>query len=73
MLFWGVHKLSLEKFLLADIVGCAAWAGLLGTVGFSARRVLLWVFSSPPDSWSDGTECARYGGGEAMSRIAAEL
>jgi membrane protein DedA with SNARE-associated domain len=36
MLFWGVHKLSAKKFMLADVVGCALWAGLLGTVGYAA-------------------------------------
>jgi len=57
MLFWGVHKLSLEKFLLADIVGCAVWAGLLGTVGYAAssgatvilgevKRVELWLLGA---------------------------
>jgi len=57
MLFWGVHKLSLEKFLLADVVGCAVWAGLLGTVGYAAssgatvilgevKRAELWLLGA---------------------------
>jgi membrane protein DedA with SNARE-associated domain len=57
MLFWGVHKLSLKKFLLADVVGCAVWAGLLGTVGYAAssgatvilgevKRAELWLLGA---------------------------
>jgi len=57
MLFWGVHRLSWEKFLSADIVGCVAWAGLLGVVGYAAssgatvllgevKRVELWLLGA---------------------------
>jgi membrane protein DedA with SNARE-associated domain len=57
MLFWGAHRLSLQKFVVADIVGCAAWAGLLGMVGYAAssgatvilgevKRVELWLLGA---------------------------
>lgn len=36
MLFWGVHRLSLAKFVSVDVAGCAAWAALLGIAGYGA-------------------------------------
>lgn len=57
MLFWGVRRSAVKKFLLTDAVGCAAWAGLLGMVGFAAsngattilgevRRAELWLLGA---------------------------
>ena len=36
MLYWGVRRLSLSKFVLIDLVGCVVWATLLGAAGYGA-------------------------------------
>jgi membrane protein DedA with SNARE-associated domain len=36
MLFWGVHRLPLQRFVSVDAVGCLAWAAVLGLVGYGA-------------------------------------
>ena len=57
MLFWGVHRLSFGRFVLTDLAGCAAWAALLGTLGYAAssgatvvlgevKRVEVWILSA---------------------------
>jgi membrane protein DedA with SNARE-associated domain len=38
MVFWGVRRLSFPRFVLIDLVGCAVWAALLGTLGYAASR-----------------------------------
>ena len=34
MLYWGVRGLPVWRFLVLDLLGCAAWAALLVTIGF---------------------------------------
>jgi len=38
MLYWGAHRLTFAQFLLADVVGCVLWAGLLGAAGYAASH-----------------------------------
>jgi membrane protein DedA with SNARE-associated domain len=57
MLYWGVHRLAFTRFALIDLVGCAAWAVLLGILGYAAstgamlilgevRRVEFWLLGA---------------------------
>jgi membrane protein DedA with SNARE-associated domain len=61
MLFWGARQLSFPRFALIDLVGCAVWAALLGTVGYAAssgamiilgeiKRVELWLLGAAAGS-----------------------
>jgi len=34
MFFWGMQRLSFGRFVILDMIGCAAWAVALGTLGF---------------------------------------
>ena len=34
MFFWGMQGLSFGRFVVLDVIGCAAWAVALGTLGF---------------------------------------
>jgi membrane protein DedA with SNARE-associated domain len=54
MLFWGIQRMPPAKFLLVDAFGCAAWVGLLTSLGFfmsetareiigGVRRIELWL------------------------------
>jgi membrane protein DedA with SNARE-associated domain len=54
MVFWGVQRLPLWRFALIDALGCAAWAAVLGGLGFTlsgsavllvgrVRRVRVWL------------------------------
>jgi membrane protein DedA with SNARE-associated domain len=55
MVFWGVLRLPLWRFLLIDAVGCALWAAVLGGLGYTlsgsavlllgrAKRLRIWLF-----------------------------
>lgn len=44
MLFWGAHGLSLPKFVLIDVIGCAIWAILLGTLGYLGSTAAMVFF-----------------------------
>jgi membrane protein DedA with SNARE-associated domain len=57
MLYWGIHRLAFPRFALIDLVGCAGWAALLGTLGYAAstgamlilgdvRRIELWLLGA---------------------------
>jgi membrane protein DedA with SNARE-associated domain len=57
MVFWGVRRLSFRRFALIDLVGCAVWATLLGTIGYAAstgamvilgdvKRIELWLLGA---------------------------
>jgi membrane protein DedA with SNARE-associated domain len=35
MLFWGIRGLPLALFVLLDLVGCAAWAAALASLGYA--------------------------------------
>jgi len=34
MFFWGMQRLPFGRFVVLDVIGCAAWALALGTLGF---------------------------------------
>ena len=44
MLFWGIQRMPPAKFLVVDAFGCAAWVGLLTSLGFfmseTAREII---------------------------------
>jgi len=44
MVFWGIQRMPPAKFLIVDAFGCAAWVGLLTSLGFfmseTAREIL---------------------------------
>jgi len=44
MLFWGIQRMAPAKFLVVDAFGCAAWVGLLTSLGFfmseTAREII---------------------------------
>jgi len=55
MVFWGVQRLPLWRYLLIDVCACALWAALLGALGYTlsgsavlllgrAKRVRIWLF-----------------------------
>jgi len=54
MVFWGVQRLPLWRYLLIDALGCALWAAVLGALGYTlsgsavllvgrVKRVRLWL------------------------------
>jgi membrane protein DedA with SNARE-associated domain len=54
MVFWGVQRLPLWRFVLIDACGCALWAAVLGGLGYTlsgsavllvgrVRRVRVWL------------------------------
>lgn len=57
MLFWGVYGLSPGRFIAVDLIGCFAWAALLGALGYGAssgvevligrvRRAQIWLLGA---------------------------
>jgi membrane protein DedA with SNARE-associated domain len=44
MLYWGIQRLAPIEFVVVDAIGCAAWVGLLTSLGFfmseTAREVI---------------------------------
>lgn len=38
MLYWGIHRLSLVRFALIDLLTCATWAVSLGGLGYFASK-----------------------------------
>lgn len=38
MVFWGAHRLPIATFVAVNFIGCAAWAVILGFLGFGASR-----------------------------------
>jgi membrane protein DedA with SNARE-associated domain len=34
MIFWGVHGLSVTRFLVLDVIGCAAWVFVFSGIGY---------------------------------------
>ena len=54
MVFWGVQRLPLWRYLLVDLLGCALWAAVLGALGYTlsgsavllvgrVKRVRIWL------------------------------
>ena len=57
MLFWGVQRLPIARFVLINGIGCAMWGVLLGLLGYSAssgaaallgkvKRVEVWLLGA---------------------------
>ena len=55
--FWGIRRLSFARFVVIDLIGCLAWAGLLITLGRllsngatmligEVRRIELWLLGA---------------------------
>jgi membrane protein DedA with SNARE-associated domain len=43
MVFWGLHGLRFDRFILVDAVGCLLWCSIFGGLGFLLSNSAEWL------------------------------